>query len=102
MARSSIDITVAAAPVIKSNVETVIEFPFSDSHGLVDSLSLNTDNTFNSFDKAEVSLVDGKVVLVLNIGDFALPAEHADYVSIFVKFGAHEIPFVVELAMASD
>jgi hypothetical protein len=102
MARSSIDITVAAAPVIKSNVETVIEFPFSDSHGLVDSLSLNTDNTFNSFDKAEVSLVDDKVVLVLKIGDFALPADHSDYISILVKFGAHEIPFVIELAMSSD
>jgi hypothetical protein len=102
MARSSIDIKVASVPVIKSNVETVVEFPFSDSHGLVDSLSLDTNNTFNSFEKAEVSLVGGKVVLVLKIGDFSLPVDHSDYVSILVKLGAHEIPFVIELAMDSD
>jgi len=102
MARSSIDIEVATAPVIKSNVETVIDFPFSDRHGLVDSISLNTDNTFNNFDEAEVSLVNDKVRLVLKIGDFALPADHADYITILVKFGVHEIPFIVQLAMVND
>ena len=102
MARNSIDIDITTVPRLKSNVETVIEFPFSDSHGLVDSLSLNTDNTFNSFDKSEVSLVEGKVRLILKLSELALPVDHTDYISINVKFGVHELPFVVQLAIVSD
>lgn len=101
MARSSIDVEVASVPVIKSNEETILEFPFIDRHGLVDSLSLNTETTFNHFDKAEVSLVDGKVILVLAIGDFSLPVNHPDYISVIVKFGVHEIPFVIQLSMVN-
>ena len=102
MARNSIDIDITTVPRLKSNVETVIEFPFSDSHGLVDSLSLNTENTFNSFDKSEVSLVEGKVRLILKLSELALPVDHTDYISINVKFGVHELPFVVQLAIVSD
>ncbi len=101
MARSSIDMEVLTVPPVKSNEETVIDFPFTDRHGLVDSLSLNTDTTFNSFDKAEVALVDGKVRLVLAIGDFDLPVDHSDYITVMVKFGVHEIPFVIQLSMIS-
>ena len=64
MARSSIDIEITTVPVIKSHVETVIEFPFIDRHELVDSISLNTANTFNSFEKSAVSLAEGKVQLI--------------------------------------
>lgn len=102
MARSSIDIEITTVPVIKSHVETVIEFPFIDRHELVDSISLNTANTFNSFEKSAVSLAEGKVQLILKVSDLALPANHTDYISINVKFGVHELPFIVELAMINE
>ena len=102
MARSSIDIEITTVPVIKSHVETVIEFPFIDRHELVDSISLNTANTFNNFEKSAVSLAEGKVQLILKVSDLALPANHTDYISINVKFGVHELPFIVELAMINE
>lgn len=102
MARSSIDIEITTVPLIKSHVETVIEFPFIDRHELVDSISLNTANTFNSFEKSAVSLAEGKVQLILKVSDLALPANHTDYISINVKFGVHELPFIVELAMINE
>jgi len=102
IARTSLSLDTSAEIVVHEGVETQVNLTFTDDHGLVDAMSLDTTNTTNTFDVAEVIRTDEGIQLKLQVDNFIFDFEHTDYLFLNVNYGDYQLPFFIKVKMKVD
>ena len=96
-ARSTFTFAAGELPIIYNNIEKTITFTFTDRLGLVDSISLNKEFTFNKFTKEELTRTDDTISLVLLTNDINF--DHYDFMSLMVNYGDYKEQYPIQLDM---
>lgn len=102
IARTSLSLDTSTEIVVREGIETQVNLIFSDRHGLVDAMSLDTTNTSNTFDVAEVIRTDNGIQLRLQVDNFIFDFEHTDYLFLNVNYGDYQLPFFIKVKMKVD
>lgn len=102
IARTSLSLDTSTEIVMREGAETRVNLTFTDRHGLVDKISLDTGNASNTFDLAEVSRNGDQIQLKLRVDNFILSFNHTDYLFLNVNYGDYQLPFFIEVEMKTD
>jgi hypothetical protein len=88
------------SPVIINNIENTVTLTFTDRLGLVDSISLDIESSFNSFTKAEMTRTGDIINLVLLATDITF--SHTDFIWLNINYGDYTYPLPIKLDMRSN